>query len=269
MDLNGYSGYVRPVPGILSFMKDKHRTGGNFSVFRGAGLLLSWLLAEPAASQTETAGFRCGEDMRDPRDGKTYQTVLIGEQCWMKQNLDVGMMLEAGSPLQPGLPVSQADEITKYCYEDDPSNCEIYGGLYTWEQAMGSGLIEAYGDVCPPGWHLPSKEEWEALALFLGREDAGQKIKASPEDPYPWDGTNESGFSGLPAGAGNGEGYQRLGQWALFWSSSEADGQRAWFAQLDGFWYEQPPKYKIIYIGNYYLKSNMFSVRCLKDRQQK
>ncbi len=179
-----------------------------------------------------------GDSLYDDRDGLQYGTVLIGGQLWMTENLNYG---DAG----------------KVCYDNDPANCRTYGGLYTWEAAQ---------EVCPEGWHLPSKEEWEELSGFLGGKDAGQKLKASKEDPVAWDGTNSSGFTALPAGAGNGEGFHRLGNWALFWSASEYNGQRAWFAQLDGFWYPAPPKYTNLYIGSYYLKSNQFSVRCVKDR---
>lgn len=179
-----------------------------------------------------------GEPLVDPRDGQHYKTIEIGNQVWMAQNLDFG-----------------SDE--KACYEHDPAHCNTYGGLYTWEAATS---------ICPDGWHLPSKEEWEELSAYLGKEDAGQKLKSSKEDLIPWDGTNESGFSALPAGAGNGEGFHRMGDWALFWSSSEYSSDRAWFAQLDGFWYQSPPRYRNLYVGWYYLKSNQFSVRCIKDQ---
>jgi uncharacterized protein (TIGR02145 family) len=180
-----------------------------------------------------------GEELVDPRDGRHYQTVWIGEQLWMAENLDF-----AGRE--------------RGCYDHDPGNCATYGGLYTWEASL---------EVCPAGWHLPSRDEWERLSEFLGREDAGQKLKASKGDPVPWDGTNETGFSALPAGAGNGEGFQRMGDWALFWSATGYNGQRAWFAQLDGYWYQAPPKYRNLYVGWYYLKTNQFSVRCIRDRE--
>lgn len=176
----------------------------------------------------------------DPRDGQSYETIVIGHQTWLAENMNYG-------------------DAVKTCYDNDPANCKLYGGLYTWEVAQ---------DVCPESWHLPVTEEWEALAIFLGKKESGQKIKASPENPLSWDGTNESGFTALPSGAGNGEGFHRKGDWALFWSASPYNNQRAWFAQLDGFWYEQPPKYKNIYVGWYYLKSNQFSVRCIKDKDE-
>ena len=200
-------------------------------------MIMGQCYPQPAANRN----YSRGEVLHDARDGEEYQTVWIGDQCWMAENLNYGT----------------AGEIQ--CYQNNPQNCESYGGLYTWEESLGA---------CPSGWHLPSKTEWEEVARFLGVEEAGQKLKAAPEDPLPWDGTNESGFTALPAGAGNGEGFHRMGDWALYWSSTEYNPQRAWFAQLDGFWYEQPPRYKNLYVGNYYLKSNLFSVRCVKDNDQ-
>ena len=172
----------------------------------------------------------------DPRDGESYRIVRIGDQLWMAENL---RYLDAG-----------------VCYENDPLMCGKYGALYTWEESR---------EVCPEGWRLPAREDWEELSAFLGEKEAGQRIKASPEDAIPWDGNNETGFTALPAGAGNGEGFHRMGDWALFWSSTPYNDRRAWFAQLDGYWYEQPPKYRNIYIGWYYLKLNQFSVRCIRQ----
>jgi len=188
----------------------------------------------PAGAQSNAILFE------DVRDGRQYKLVTIDDQVWMAENLDYG------------------DE-QKTCFNNDPADCEIYGGLYTWEVAQ---------EICPAGWHLPTMDEWKALSDYLGIDDAGQKIKSSSLDSIPWDGTNESGFTAISAGAGNGKGFHRKGDWALFWSASEYSEQRAWFAQLDGYWYEQPPKYKNIYLGWYYLKINQFSVRCVKDQTQ-
>lgn len=184
-------------------------------------------------------GQKGGEVLVDPRDGKQYRTVWIGEQHWMAENLNYG-------------------EKEKCCYDHETANCDLYGGLYTWEESL---------EICPAGWHLPGVEEWVTLSETLGGKVAGQELKASEEDPIPWDGTNRSGFSALPAGAGNGEGFHRMGDWALFWSSTPYNEQRAWFAQLDSYWYPAPAKYTNLYTGWYYLKTNQFSVRCVRDRE--
>lgn len=136
--------------------------------------------------------------MKDERDGQTYKTVKVNDQIWMAENLN--FKTESGS----------------WCYNNDPANGEIYGRLYTYDQALKS---------CPKGWHLPSLEEWEILFNNLGgMENAGKKLKCSK--PGAWfhcgDGTNESGFSALPGGGGNIHGsFHAKGAAAIFWSLPE------------------------------------------------
>ncbi|MGM9985270.1 MAG: fibrobacter succinogenes major paralogous domain-containing protein, partial [Fibrobacter intestinalis] len=91
-------------------------------------------------------------ELKDPRDGKTYRTVEIGKQVWMAENLNYEM---DGS----------------YCYDNEATNCQKYGRLYTWAAAM---------QACPEGWHLPSEAEWETLITAVGGEDvAGLKLKST------------------------------------------------------------------------------------------
>ena len=171
----------------------------------------------------------------DPRDGQKYKTIKIGEQVWMAENLK--FYTEKGS----------------WCYDDDPKNGDIYGRLYNWNTAM---------KVSPPGWHLPSDEEWNILVNYLGGEKiAGGKMKEAGYLHWkePNEGAdNSSGFSGLPAGFrySNGSFYSR-GDGADFWSSTETEASYAGNrglgcsnAGLDRF---------------YGYKSNGMSVRCLKD----
>ena len=206
-------------------------------------------------SQNTIDSFKCGDTITDTRNGKTYPTLLIGEQCWMAKNLNVGIVVSDFNQLDNGI-------IEKTCYDNDPENCRIYGGLYTWHEAM-NWETEDQG-ICPAGWYLPSREDWEKLVLELGKEDAGQHMKVTKEHNPPWDGTNSSGFTALPAGVGYKSHYGRIGHWALFWSSTQVDMDYAWFAQLDNFWYPAPPKYKKLYIGDHFVKENGFSVRCVR-----
>jgi uncharacterized protein (TIGR02145 family) len=156
----------------------------------------------------------------DNRDGRVYRTVTIGNQCWMAENLNIGMMI----------PVDQ-DQLTntiieKYCYNDNSENCEVYGGLYQWNEMMQYRTNPGVQGICPIGWHVPSLEEWMTITEYLGGEDlAGGKMKSTgtiEEGNGLWyapnaGANNISGFTGLPAGScGGWVGYE-----AWFWSSTQ------------------------------------------------
>lgn len=220
-------------------------------------VLILFLLFTVSDAIGQDVGFTCGNPLKDLRDGHIYQTVLIGDQCWMQQNLNTG---------KPVKDMQQSDNgiIEKTCYHNDKKWCDLMGGLYSWDEVMQ--YQNRNQGICPEGWHVPSLIDWRELIAFLGPE-AGQKLKAKPgEKPLSWDGTNESGFNAFPSGTANHGYFNRINQWAIFWSSDPANSQRAWFAQLDSYWYTEPPKYKCIYLGNYYLKSNGFSVRCILNK---
>ncbi len=203
---------------------------------------------------------RPGEPLVDPRDGRVYQTVWIGDQCWIAENLDVGEQADNCQQTDNGI-------IEKTCYENDCDNST--GGLYTWREAMNYSEQPGARGVCPPGWHIPTAEEFDALRQYLGADSAGQKMKASPTDSISWDGTNKSGFTAIPSGVGFRDSFGRKGDWAVYWTSTQKDSAYAWFAQLDNFWQPQPPKYLVLYLGDYFLKDNAFCIRCIQDKLQK
>ncbi len=136
--------------------------------------------------------------MKDARDGKLYKTVKSGDQVWMAENLNFES--DSGS----------------WCYNNEPDNCKIYGRLYAYDQAE---------KACPDGWHLPSIDEWNVLIdNYGGMESAGKKLKCSKLGAWYHcgDGTNESGFSVLPAGGGNvHESFHALKAAAIFWATPE------------------------------------------------
>lgn len=103
----------------------------------------------------------CPDSFTDNRNGKTYNTVEIDNQCWMKENLDIGEMINASQ--------SQQDNgtIEKYCYENNTANCDQFGGLYQWNEMMQYNSDPVQG-ICPEGWHLPSDVVWMQLEMALG-----------------------------------------------------------------------------------------------------
>jgi uncharacterized protein (TIGR02145 family) len=131
-------------------------------------------------------------------DGNTYKVVAIGNQVWMAENLRVTRDRDGNA-------------IQSFCFNDDEGNCEKLGRLYTWDVAL---------KVSPEGWHLPSNEEWKTLIDHLGGEsEAGKKLLEG----------SSSGFDALLAGAADFRGkYLYLGEYAIFWSSTEANLERAY-----------------------------------------
>lgn len=127
----------------------------------------------------------CSDATVDDADGNTYDTVAIGNQCWMKQNMDVGTRI--------GSSTAQTDNsvIEKYCYSDNNGNCtaahpnEPDGGLYIWDEAMQYVTTEGAQGICPTGWHIPTDSDWYDLESHLD---------PTINDP------NLSGFRGTSAG---------------------------------------------------------------------
>ena len=185
-------------------------------------------------------------------EGRFYHTVLIGDQCWMAENLDAGVMV-AGVTEQ-----TDNDTTEKYCYNNEPLNCALYGGLYQWSEAMQYTTIPGGQGICPAGWHLPTIEEYGILLTVVGGD--GNGLKAIGQGlPLDGDGTNSSGFSALLAGSRrySGERFDNLSDYGDFWSSSELSASIAVAMGLRSI---------TDYVGSYSWGKNFgFSVRCLED----
>lgn len=163
--------------------------------------------------------FNCGDVLIDTRDGQTYQTVLIGEQCWMAENLNIGnMIVHTNNQTNNG-------QYEKYCPGDSLSNCDIYGGLYQWNETMQYSSSSSQG-LCPNGWHVPSDEEWKKLEMKLGMTQA----QANSDGFRGTDQATQlvvggtSGFNVLYAGARGGLNISLsgTGEHNLIWSSTIA-----------------------------------------------
>jgi uncharacterized protein (TIGR02145 family) len=135
------------------------------------------------------------------QDYNYYNIVTIGTQTWMAENLNTGRQVFSSSES------SDNGIIEKYCYNNNKSNCEIYGGLYTWPEAMNylapdTGKIGTTRGVCPVGWHIPTGSEWLTLKTYLDPQ-AGAALKetgfAHWESPN-LGATNITNFTALGAG---------------------------------------------------------------------
>jgi uncharacterized protein (TIGR02145 family) len=183
--------------------------------------------------------------------GKTYHTVQIGSQCWLKENLDTGIMIDSSkNPSDNGI-------IEKYCYRNDPFNCNKYGGLYQWNEAMqySPGGAKVQG-ICPKGWHLPDTSDFRKLTLAVNSKS--NNLKSTGQGDANGKGNNNSGFSVLLAGSrGLNGAFFGLKGYTYFWISYMATSVDA----LDLY---------INHNGNTIYQSDSkvaygFSVRCIKD----
>ncbi len=242
-----------------------------FQGLAGNEYTLSWTITtlcgssqdEVVISFAASGSFTCGDDL--VYEGQSYATVLIDTQCWMAENLNVGTKINS---LGSGFHQTDNETIEKYCYNNDITYCDTYGGLYEWPEAMQYGTTEGAQGICPVGWHFPTDGEWTILTDFLGGETvAGGKMKSTGtiEDGTglwhePNEGaTNESGFTGFPGGNRDwGEGdFWDLGLLGGFWSSSQYDTVDAWLRTLS--------KYHTVVTRYDDSKESGLSLRCLKD----
>lgn len=201
--------------------------------------------------------WQCGDTILDIRDEQIYNTVQIGSQCWMAENINIGSIISGSqNPGNNGL-------IEKFCYQDNPDNCDIYGGLYSWNELMNYISIPASQGICPEGWHVPeSNSDWAVLMNYLGTADAGGKMKEPGTThwvPPNLGATNESGFTGLPGGYLYEGSFYSIGYFGIFWSST----QNSIFTSNALFWMLDTDDTALTNddIGKEY----GFSVRCIKN----
>jgi uncharacterized protein (TIGR02145 family) len=151
-------------------------------------------------------------------DDYTYNLVGIGTQCWFKENLQSDNYRN-GDPIPGDLNDAEWTAATagsQAVYSNEATYLSQFGRLYNWHAVNDSR------GLCPTGFKVPGDSEWNTLSDFLGGESiAGTAIKASPSDAIPWDGTNSSGFSALPAGYRRGLGgdFSGVGATTNFWTT--------------------------------------------------
>ena len=183
------------------------------------------------------------------------QTVTIGSQVWTIKNLDVATYRN-GDVIPQVQDENAWENLTTgaWCYYDnDTSNGTKYGKLYNWY------AVNDPRGLAPNGYHIPTDAEWTQLSDYLGGEsEAGTKMKSTSGWVENGNGTNSSGFSGLPGGYRNYYGtFYLIDYLGFWWSSAEGGAGSAWFRVLN---YYDGNVY-----GDYSSKSVGFSVRCLRD----
>ncbi len=181
-------------------------------------LIISTLLVNLVFTQS----IEIFEKFTDSRDGKTYKTVKIGEQVWFAENLNYNT------------------NISSWCYDEDPENCEKYGRLYDWETAI---------TVCPPGWKLPSNSDFETLLTDVGGSGSNAYNALIPD--------GNSGFSALFGGWHHYAGFNYIDYIGYFWSDSSFDDDFAWYLFISSI-------NNIANMNNYDLSLGL-SVRCVQE----
>lgn len=228
--------------------------GEEFSDYEQAQLKFRQF-ADPGYCYDNCAG---GNTLTDPRDGEEYPTVCIAGKVWMAANL-------------------RYNTGTNRCYDNEEANCETYGRYYKWETVMGGASASSTSPsgvqgVCPPGWHVPSQEEWREMLLAV---DETRPVPAfhnaiySPElwTTLPFEYENTTGLSIIPTGrcdfAVSG-GFSQFGLSASYWTTDEADFDPESFAKFIMF---NPPPASPIFSGDAN-SSKLFgghSCRCVKN----
>lgn len=238
-----------------------------------------------AATPTPTpTTFTCGTSTIQDIDGNVYNTVQIGDQCWMKENMRTIHYADGTAiPAIVGYTSISASTTNPYYYDYDSSSIDLTerGLLYNWTAAMNNAnlidtnSIEVQG-ICPNGWHLPSFPEWEQLSEHVGSQSSytcdnnNLYIAKALANTSGWNSSdnscvvgymqssnNATGFSAVPAGCYMDGVFHHYGEETAFWSTTEIASDRAWARLLR-------------YDSSYAISSNTFkwqfySVRCLRN----
>lgn len=237
-----------------------------------AGLLESGLTSIPSESAAFTfqyaSNIPCISEPTIEWEGQVYNAVQIFSQCWITENMNPGFYKGDSIPqMNNGL-------LEKYCYNNEEDSCAVYGGLYMWGEVMQYSTTQGAQGICPPGWHIPSDEEWKILEAAVDSSfsmgdsiwdvsgsrgyNAAKMLKS--EDHWKLDGGGQDyyGFGALPGGKSDPEsGFSNLGYYGYYWTSTGEFGDFAWLRRMK-FDSDQTGR-------NDFIKNQSRSVRCIKN----
>ena len=282
IELNGKGGgaYVQNNGFLLNCVVAYNSANNGPGVAGIHGTLINNTITENTAISALQDGQPCpGAATVTDIDGNVYNTVQIGNQCWMKENLRT-TRYASGTSIALGSSTSTTMAY-RYYPNNNSSNVSTYGYLYNWKAVMrnsSSSVANPSGvqGICPDGWHVPSDAEWTQLTDYVGGQSQYYcsnnpeniaKALASTSNWTSSTGTctvgnsqstnNATGFSALPAGSYSNYGYNYSGLLAYFWSAAESSSSDAYFRLLG---YGNAPVYRRS--NNQY---NGYSVRCVRD----
>jgi uncharacterized protein (TIGR02145 family) len=141
------------------------------------------------------------------QNNTAFKTVRIGNQVWMAENLNI-------------------KTAKSWCYDNDESNCNKYGRLYTWDAAR---------TACPAGWRLPTRGDWKTLAFYAGGDKvAGKKLKAKHGWRKNGNGTDDFGFSATPGGQlDSGDDFEDINIDGEWWTATGLGSHYAYSRKMD------------------------------------
>jgi uncharacterized protein (TIGR02145 family) len=199
-------------------------------------------------------------------DSKKHQTVQIGNQVWMAENLKV-------TRYRDGTPIPNVTDDTKWgglstgaygVHSNDESNADTYGYLYNWYAVNGDTDGDGVKDkeIAPEGWHVPTDDDWRELENYLSSNGHSGTEGAALKSTTGWNssgnGTDDYGFIALPSGYRIYDGiYGGMSYNNFFWSATGSSSSHAWNRRL--YWGKSDIR------RNADNKKNGFSIRCLRD----
>lgn len=207
-------------------------------------------------------------------DGNIYNTIQLGNKCWMKENLRTTHYAD-GTNIYRGTDTSSTIAYY-YCPNNDSSNVPIYGYLYNWKAVMHNSLSSnanpsGVQGACPNGWHVPSIAEWTQLTDYVRTRSQYMcgygSIAKALASTFGWNisinlcavgnqpnNNNATGFAAPPAGSDNGSSF---GSKSFFWSTTYG-GPGVYFFRLE---YNSA----VVTVNSITASPAGFSVRCLKN----
>ncbi|MDD4192597.1 MAG: fibrobacter succinogenes major paralogous domain-containing protein [Mangrovibacterium sp.] len=236
------------------------------NVIRSLSVILAWIMLTGVQAQPV-----------NDADGNAYKTITIGSQVWMAENLRTTRYADGSAiPQVAGDEAWATSSSPAFCWyqNDSAANAVRYGALYNWYAV--DAAANGNKSICPPGWRIPTDEDWNILAHYLAdngyafegeRRDLAKALAAASgwkahdiigNVGHDQTSNNSSGFTALPGGYRNFLGkYNHAGAYAYWWTATEFSATNAWYRFIHNYY---------SYLGrNNFKKQNGFSIRCVRE----
>ena len=255
---NGATGMWSIISGLGGSFSNASAYNSQFTGVLNQNYLLRWTVTNCSSATDDVIivfpEAMSGNGVTDI-DGNIYTTTIIGTQEWMGSNLKTTRFADGTGITLYTTDWSASSISPAYgYYNNNFANNVVYGKLYNWYAAVDSR------NVCPTGWHVPSKAEWDILFNYLGSNNGVGKLKQTGTTNWlaPNTGaTNSVGFNAVPGGFRFTNSQQMNN---VAWYLSTTSSENTEFAELE------PMHYNAGYRQNtQYFKSMGYSIRCVKN----